>query len=58
MFLSDQPQALALYLLWERGEVKHLFYGARLINFSPLTSIEPHLDGLITDFMLDETVQA
>ena len=60
--MGRAPRACVLDLTsvpqWERGEVKHIFYGARLITVAPLTPGKLHLDGLITDFLLDQTVQA
>ena len=46
------------YCVWERGEVNTRFYGADHVTFAPLTPGKPPLDGLITDFLLDQTVQA
>ena len=43
-------------LLWERGEVVLFACGAQPVTFANLTSGKPHLDGLITDFLLDQTV--
>ena len=45
-----------ILLLWERGEVNTRFYGAYHITFAPSTPDKPHLDGQITDFLLDQTV--
>ena len=44
-------------LLWERGEVKHVFYGARLITSLYQRVERPDLDGLIKHKISDQTVQ-
>ncbi len=44
-------------ILWERGQVVLFACGARPMTFDNLTSGKPRLDGLITDFMLDQTAQ-
>ena len=46
--------------MWESGQVILFARRARArpITFALLTSGKPHLDGLITDFLLDQTVQA
>ena len=45
-------------VLWETGQVVLFALGAQPITLAPLTPVKPHLDGLITDFLLDQTVQA
>ena len=45
------------HLLWERGEVKHFFYGARLITLLYQRVERPGLDGLIKHKISDQTVQ-
>ena len=44
-------------VLWERGEVILFARGAGPITFALLTSGKPQLDGRITDFLLDATIQ-
>ena len=44
-------------VLWERDEVILFARGAGPITFALLTSGKPQLDGRITDFLLDATIQ-